>query len=70
MGKLLLALLLFALLFFAFGLATWFVNAVLSSLPPSPWNVEAIKGQITAMLWFICLLLALAIAAVLCELHE
>ena len=64
MKRLLLALALLGLLFFAFGLASWFVDAVLSNLPPSPWNVEAIKLQAIGILWLICFLLALAIIAV------
>ena len=64
MRRLLLGLALLGFLFLVFYVATGFVDAVLSSLPASPWDVEAIKLQAIGILWLICFLLALAIIAV------
>ena len=56
-------------LFLVFYVATGFVDVVLSSLPPSPWNVEAIKLQVISILWFICLMLALTVIVAVIELR-
>jgi len=61
MKRLMLALVLLVFLFSVFYVATGFVGAVLSGLPPSPWNVEAIKSRAVNILWFICLLLGLVV---------
>jgi len=64
MKRLMLALVLLVFLLLVFYVATGFVDAVLSSLPPSPWDVKVIKSQAVNILWLICFLLALAIIAV------
>jgi len=56
-------------LFSVFYVATGFVDAVLSGLPASPWDVEAIKSQAVSILWFICFLLALTVIVAVIELR-
>jgi len=67
--RLLLALVLLGFLFLVFYVATGFVDAALSSLPASPWDVEAIKSQAVSILWFICLMLALTVIVAVIELR-
>ena len=61
MRRLLLGLILLVLLFLVFYAATGFVNTVLSNLPPSEWDIDAVRTQVIFILWFICFLLGLAV---------